>query len=192
MNLAESAALKMAALEQGWEETENSNDADLILLNTCSVRLTAETRVMGRFAHYAALKKKGKAFTLVAAGYMAQRKCGSLKTEIPAVDYILGTSGRSFFPQILKAAEQGQIAEETEEKPKFAFSSSHLEQGSYRSFIPILHGCNNFCSYCIVPYVRGREISRDPLDIIAEIHLVAEKGVREITLLGQNVNSYYW
>ena len=192
MNLAESAALKLAAREQGWEETGDPGKADLILLNTCSVRLTAEERVLGRFAHYAALKKKGGSFTLVAAGCMAQRLGESLKERFPAVDYVMGTSGRSFFPRILEAAEKGSCAIETDEKPDFSFSSSHLEEGSFRSFIPIMHGCNNFCSYCIVPYVRGREVSRDPLDILKEIKLVAEKGVREITLLGQNVNSYLW
>jgi tRNA-2-methylthio-N6-dimethylallyladenosine synthase len=192
MNVAESAALKLAANEQNWEETDNPDKADLILINTCSVRLTAETRAMGRFAHYGSLKKKGRAFTLVAVGCMAQRMGETLRQEVPAVDYVLGTYGRSFFPEILKAVEQKRRAENAEEKPTFAFSSSHLEEGSFRSFVPIMHGCNNFCSYCIVPHVRGPEISRDPEDILAEIRLLAEKGIREITLLGQNVNSYKW
>ena len=192
MNIAESAALKLAALERAWEETADPGEADLVLLNTCSVRLTAEERVMGRFAHFAALKKKGLNFTLVAAGCMAQRLGEALREKIPAVDYVLGTYSRSFFPQILEASEQGKRAEESREKPVFSFSSSHLEEGSFRSFIPIMHGCNNYCSYCIVPYVRGREISRNPRDILSEIRLVGERGVREITLLGQNVNSYKW
>ena len=192
MNVAESAALKLAAFEQGWEETSETSEADLILINTCSVRISAEERVMGRFAHYAALKKKGLSFTLVVAGCMAERLGEKLRLDIPAIDYVIGTSARSFFPHILDAVQKGFKAEETRETPQFAFSSSHLEEGSFRSFIPIMHGCNNFCSYCIVPYVRGREISRSPNDIANEIHLVAEKGVREITLLGQNVNSYQW
>jgi len=220
MNTAESAALTLAAKERGWEQTDNADIADLILLNTCSVRETAEQRVRGRLAHYAALKKKrekasreaehegGEAqaplFTLVMAGCMAERLGEKLTQEFPAVDYVMGTSARSRFPLILeaveKAREQGNAAPEplveTDEKPEFAFSSLHLEeqgeQTPFRSFVPIMHGCNHFCSYCIVPYVRGREISRSPESILEEIRLVGERGVREVTLLGQNVNSYLW
>ena len=196
MNTAESAALALAARERGWQEAENSAAADLILLNTCSVRETAEQRVRGRLAHYAALKKKRSAFTLVMAGCMAERLGEKLKEEVPAVDYVMGTSARSRFPLILEATEQGSIAVmETDERPEFAFSSVHLEQvdgRSFRSFVPIMHGCNNYCSFCIVPYVRGREVSRSPDSILQEIRLVGERGVREVTLLGQNVNSYLW
>ena len=196
MNLAESAALALEARQRGWEEAESSAAADLVLLNTCSVRETAERRVRGRLAHYAALKKKQGAFTLVLAGCMAERLGEKLKKETAALDYVIGTSARARFPLILEALEQGRDALiETDEKPEFSFSSVHLDHNAenpFRSFIPIMHGCNNYCSYCIVPYVRGREISRSPDSILEEIRLVAGKGVREITLLGQNVNSYRW
>ena len=193
MNSAESAALALACKERGWQEAENSEGADLVLLNTCSVRLTAERRAFGRIAHYAGLKKKHLRFTLVVAGCMAQRLGEKLKEKYPAVDYVMGTSSRSLFPLILQAAEKGEKAEfDLTENAVFSFSNSHLEEGQFRSFIPIMHGCDNFCSYCIVPYVRGREVSRDPLNIAEEMRLVAGKGVREITLLGQNVNSYFW
>ena len=217
MNLAESAALALMARERGWEETFDSGEADLVLLNTCSVRATAEQRVMGRLAHYAALKKKQASkkqasrkqasgteklsgafpFTLVLAGCMAERIGEKLKKEIPELDYTMGTSARSSFPLILEAVEQGRSSAEIDpaEKPVFSFSSVHLDpagKNPFRSFVPIMHGCNNFCSYCIVPYVRGREVSRSPDEILEEIRLVGEKGVREITLLGQNVNSYYY
>jgi tRNA-2-methylthio-N6-dimethylallyladenosine synthase len=202
MNSAESAALDFVCRERGWTAVTCGESADLVLLNTCSVRATAEQRVMGRIAHYAAMKKKRAAnscgpLTLVVAGCMAERLGNSLKEKNPAVDFVMGTSARSNFPLILEALEGGRPFEESSEKPEFSFSSSYLEgeaggQSPYRSFVPIMHGCNNFCSYCIVPYVRGREISRDPKAILDEIHLVGEKGVREITLLGQNVNSYHW
>jgi tRNA-2-methylthio-N6-dimethylallyladenosine synthase len=192
MNTAESAALDLVLKERGWESAENGETADLVLLNTCSVRETAEKRVMGRLAQYDALKKK-RPFTLIVAGCMAQRLGEKLREKVRAVDYVMGTSARSVFPAILEAVEQGREAVHPgEEKPVFAFSSSHLEEGAFRSFVPIMHGCNNFCSYCVVPYVRGREISRDPASIKDEIRLLAGKGVREITLLGQNVNSYRW
>ncbi|MDL2228904.1 tRNA (N6-isopentenyl adenosine(37)-C2)-methylthiotransferase MiaB [Treponema sp. OttesenSCG-928-L16] len=191
MNVAESAALRLVLQERGWTEAESNETADLVLINTCSVRATAEERVFGRLAQYEALKKK-RGFTLIVAGCMAQRLGAELKETYKSVDYTMGTSARSEFPAILDAAEQGTTAENPDEKPAFAFSSSHLEEGSFRSFVPIMHGCDNFCSYCIVPYVRGREISRSPQSIRDEIRLLAEKGVREITLLGQNVNSYRW
>jgi len=193
MNIAESAALALAARESGWLEAANFEEADLVLLNTCSVRATAEQRVFGRLAQYMALKKK-RPFTLVVAGCMAERLGEKLKKDF-AVDYVMGTSARSLFPLILESVEKGSTFCDTkaDEKPAFSFSSFHLDNSSpFRSFVPIMHGCNNFCSYCIVPYVRGREISRDPKAILDEIHLLGRQGVKEITLLGQNVNSYLW
>ena len=193
MNSAESAALSLVCKERFWQESADSENSNLVLINTCSVRVTAEKRTLGRIAHYAALKKKGRNFCLVIAGCMAQRLGGTLKEKFPQIDYVMGTSSRSFFPLILEAVEKGTKADaDFCEDPVFTFSHSHLEEGQFRSFIPIMHGCNNFCSYCIVPYVRGREISRDPKNIAEEIRLVGERGVREITLLGQNVNSYLW
>ncbi|GHT87006.1 tRNA-2-methylthio-N(6)-dimethylallyladenosine synthase [Spirochaetia bacterium] len=203
MNSAESAALALVLRERGWSPAENGESADLVLLNTCSVRQTAEQRVMGRLAQYQALKKKrrnlGQSFTLVVAGCMAERLGDSLKEKFDAVDYAMGTSARSVFPLILEILEKGQSLDMSaallDEKPQFSFSPSHLEvspsgQRSFSSFVPIMHGCNNYCSYCIVPFVRGREISRSPASIMEEIRLLAERGVRAITLLGQNVNSY--
>ncbi|GHU81896.1 tRNA-2-methylthio-N(6)-dimethylallyladenosine synthase [Spirochaetia bacterium] len=194
MNTAESAALEWAVRERGWKAAPDGETADLVLLNTCSVRQTAEQRVLGRLALYGALKKKrgAKPFTLVVAGCMAQRLGEELKERAPGVDYVMGTGARSRFPLILEALEQGCRWEETGEEPVFSFSPSHLEDGQFRSLLPIMQGCNNFCSYCIVPYVRGREVSRNPASIIEEIRLLADKGVREITLLGQNVNTYRW
>jgi tRNA-2-methylthio-N6-dimethylallyladenosine synthase len=209
MNSAESAALGLVCRERGWTAAPDGESADLVLLNTCSVRATAEKRVLGRLALYASLKKKRRTperpLTLVVAGCMAQRLGEGLREQAPAVDYVMGTAARSLFPLILEAAEQGispaegqrRIGLEGTERPVFSFSPSHLEAGEggespFRSFVPIMHGCNNFCSYCIVPHVRGREISRAPASIGEELRLLAARGVREITLLGQNVNTYRW
>ena len=146
-------------------------------------------------------------------GCMAQRLGKKLIEKFPAVDYVMGTMSRSLFPQILENIENNiksrlknqnndlNVSADFEPNPvnftdvnelEFVFSKSHHEEGKFRTFIPIMHGCNNFCSYCIVPYVRGREVSRDPAHISEEIKIAGEKGVREITLLGQNVNSYLW
>jgi tRNA-2-methylthio-N6-dimethylallyladenosine synthase len=204
MNTAESAALRAVLAERGWTSAPRGEDASLVVINTCSVRATAEQRVMGRLALYGALKKKralrGRPLVMVAAGCMAQRLGTKLKDQ--GADYVMGTAARSSFPLILEAVEaafsSGEGSSppapvtETGETPVFSFSSSHLEEGRFRSFLPIMHGCDNFCSYCIVPYVRGREISRSPASVTEEIRLLAAHGVREITLLGQNVNSYRW
>jgi len=199
MNSAESAALEMVLCERGWKKSSNGGKPDLVLLNTCSVRQTAETRLKGRLAQYEALKKKyslsdkrngNRPFTLVVAGCMASRLGEGLKAAYPAIDYVMGTASRSIFPDILKAVETGTSYEADGEPAVFSFSSSHLEEGAFRSFVPIMHGCDNFCSYCVVPYVRGREVCRSPRSVAEEIALLAERGVREITLLGQNVNSY--
>jgi tRNA-2-methylthio-N6-dimethylallyladenosine synthase len=204
MNSAESTALELVLAGRGWRRAASGEEADLVLLNSCSVRETAETRLRGRLVQYAALKKKrsaaGQTFTLTVAGCMAERLGEKLRADFPAVDYVMGTSSRPFFPAILEAAEKGLSPEQgfsakqaaCAEKPAFAFSASHLEPGAFRSFVPIMHGCDNFCSYCIVPYVRGREVSRSPDSIAGEIALLAGQGVKEITLLGQNVNSYRW
>jgi len=206
MNIAESAALSLAAKERGWEETLNPNEADFVLLNTCSVRETAEQRVLGRLAHYSALKKKSShKFVLALAGCMAERIGEKLKKDFPNLDYVMGTHAREELSGVLKAVEQAANKEETvfreilkrevikgDEKPVFSFSPFHhdAERSPFRAFVPITHGCDNFCSYCIVPYVRGREISRDSAAIIEEINLLLKMGVKDITLLGQNVNSY--
>ena len=201
MNTAESAALTLACKERGWSQAQDAESADLVLINTCSVRLTAEQRTTGRIAHYISLKKKRKnGFTLVITGCMAQRLGEDLKKQFKQIDYVIGTRcdtsvafARTNFPLILEAVEKGEnVNLDINEKAVFSFSDLHHEEGQFRSFVPIMHGCDNFCSYCIVPYVRGREVSRSPQDISKEIQLVGERGVREITLLGQNVNSYNW
>ncbi|MDX9899478.1 MAG: tRNA (N6-isopentenyl adenosine(37)-C2)-methylthiotransferase MiaB [Spirochaetia bacterium] len=191
MNVAESAALETQFLERGWTRSVDASDAHLVLINTCSVRITAETRVWGRIAHYAALKRR-RDFTLVVTGCMAERLKDAMRQKAPGIDYVLGTFQKAGFGLVIDAVEKGLRLDVVEETPRFVFARSHRQPGAYSSFVPIMHGCNNFCSYCIVPYVRGREISRSPEAVMAEIHSLAESGVREITLLGQNVNSYHW
>jgi tRNA-2-methylthio-N6-dimethylallyladenosine synthase len=208
MNFAESAAMDRLFRDRGWTGAADGDAADLVLIHTCSVRETAEQRALGRLAQYAALKKKRKEqnrpLTLAVGGCMAQRLGRGLQAKIPEVDYVLGTAARSLLPSLLAALEQGRKPEApsgawafTDAAPAFPFSPLHTaepEPGAktIRSFIPVMQGCGNYCSYCIVPSVRGPEVSRDPAAIEAEIRLAAAQGVREITLLGQNVNAYRW
>jgi tRNA-2-methylthio-N6-dimethylallyladenosine synthase len=197
MNKAESSALEILLREHGWIPAGSVGEADLVLINTCSVRATAESRALGRIDHFAAAKRERAAagrtvFSLVVTGCMAERLKRELRARKPAVDYVVGTYQKQAFGLVLDAVEQGRPVGEIEERPAFAFASSHHEPGSFRSFLPIMHGCDNFCSYCIVPYLRGRELSRDPASILSELDGLEEEGVRELTLLGQNVNSYSW
>jgi tRNA-2-methylthio-N6-dimethylallyladenosine synthase len=202
MNKAESSALEMIFKERSWSPVREGGEPDLVLINTCSVRATAENRAWGRIDLHASVKKARKAaggrpLALVVTGCMAERMKAQIRERQPAVDYVVGTFQKQAFGLVLDAVEQTAaggrpVLEDIEESPAFVFARSYYEPGSFRSFVPIMHGCNNFCSYCIVPYIRGREISRRPSAILAEIASLEEGGVREITLLGQNVNSYSW
>lgn len=197
MNKAESSSVEQILIERGWNSVENSEDANLVIINTCSVRATAETRIHGRLGWYSALKKSQvkqnkTPITVVVMGCMAQRLLESLKKQFPVVDYVVGNFQKPFFAEIFEAVETGRKVNQLDETPVYSFASTSYEQGSFSAFVPIMHGCNNFCTYCIVPYVRGREISRSPKDILSEIDQLSAHGVKEITLLGQNVNSFCW
>ncbi|HAE22294.1 MAG TPA: tRNA (N6-isopentenyl adenosine(37)-C2)-methylthiotransferase MiaB [Spirochaetaceae bacterium] len=191
MNKAESSALEVQCAEHGWLRAARPEEADLVVINTCSVRLTAENRAWGRINHYVA-KKRERPFFLVVTGCMAERLKESMRVKQPGIDYVLGNFQKQAFSLVLDAAARGERLPMVEESPEFAFAPSHLEPGAFRAYVPIMHGCNNFCSYCIVPYVRGRELSRDPEAVLHEIDELAARGIREVTLLGQNVNSYRW
>ena len=197
MNKAESSSVEQILIERGWNSVENPEDANLVIINTCSVRATAETRIHGRLGWYSALKKSQvkqnkTPITVVVMGCMAQRLLESLKKQFPVVDYVVGNFQKPFFTEIFEAVETGRKVNQLDETPVYSFASTSYEQGSFSAFVPIMHGCNNFCTYCIVPYVRGREISRSPKDILSEIDQLSAHGVKEITLLGQNVNSFCW
>ncbi len=190
MNKAESAALESMLREHSWE-LSGPEEADLVIINTCTVRATAENRAWGRIEHHAA-KKRERNFSLMVIGCMAEQYHEDMKKRVPGIDYVLGTFQKQSFGLVLDQIAQGSHYDLHDETPAYVFARSHAEPGAFRTFLPIMHGCNNFCSYCIVPHVRGREISRDPSDILAELDSMEDSGVREVTLLGQNVNSYRW
>ena len=204
MNFAESAALEQLLRERGWEAAEDIQHCNLLIVNTCSVRITAETRVFGRLGLFSAMKKK-RDFTIVLMGCMAQRLHDEIKSKFPLLDYVVGMFERDQFTAIFDAVERETLWEgsaagnaelaalcpHTSNEQRYHFSERSYTEGSFQSFVPIMNGCNNFCTYCIVPYIRGREISRPVESILDEIRFLSGKGVKEITLLGQNVNSYH-
>jgi len=192
MNKAESNALIQKMTEYGWEPADTPDQAELVILNTCSVRATAESRVRGRIGYYKSLKKKHP-HTLVLMGCMAERLKDTLKAEEPSIDLVVGTFQKeAFLHTVLDPCWESSSSEglNLEDQGSYRFASKHSLEGEFKAFVPIMHGCNNFCSYCIVPYVRGREISRSPEEIFQELTDLQQKGVQEIILLGQNVNSY--
>lgn len=215
MNIAESAAVEQLLIARGWTKAEEAQVCDLAIINTCSVRQTAENRILGRLGWYTGLKAlrakapnaksksleiaaeyvkdDAKPITIVVMGCMAERLLKSLQKDYPCVDYVVGTYAKAQFAQIIDAVEKKANPKSVlldDDPEKYQFSDLSLEPGVFSTFIPIMHGCNNFCTYCIVPYVRGREKSRSLESILAEIDVLSKYGVKEITLLGQNVNSY--
>lgn len=192
MNKAESAALESILVERGWRSS-SLVECDLAIINTCTVRLTAENRAWARISLFAAEKRKSlRKFAIVVVGCMAEQYRDAMKKRVPEIDYVLGTFQKQSFGLVLDQIQAGTSWDLSDESPAYVFSKTHHEAGAFRAFVPIMHGCNNFCSYCIVPYVRGREISRKPSDILAELDALEAAGVREVSLLGQNVNSYRW
>ena len=183
MNVAESNAIELLLKGRGMESTDDPMDADVVIINTCSVRKTAENRIWGRLGFYSAVKKK-RSQALMVTGCMASRLREELKKECPFVDYVVSNEDKAEIPDLI-------LGKKESEKDSYSFLSSHYHEGEFSSYIPIMNGCNNFCSYCIVPYVRGREVSRDVESIVEEVKFLDSKGVKEITLLGQNVNSYH-
>ena len=213
MNIAESASVEQLFIARGWQKSESAQTADVAVINTCSIRETAENRIMGRLGWYSGLKavrecKVGaktklleeaveyvrdgaKPLTLIVMGCMAERLLKSFQKDYPFIDYVVGTYAKHHFSEIITAVEEGRKPFEIDDSEKYRFASLSAEPGAFSTFVPIMHGCNNFCTYCIVPYVRGRELSRPVDEILHEIDLLGTMKVREITLIGQNVNSYH-
>lgn len=189
MNVAESNAMETMLKGRGWVEASSPEDADLAIINTCSVRKSAENRIWGRLGAYTHIKaqkaKDNGSMTLVLTGCMAERLHDSVKNDAPQIDFVIGNNDKLKLLDIV-----GDKESTPQESEKYVFTKAYHKDGEFSSYVPIMNGCNNFCSYCIVPYVRGREVSRPVDEILEEVRRLDEEGVREITLLGQNVNSY--
>lgn len=194
MNVADSEVVAAMIEERDYKISDTPLGADLILVNTCSVRDNAEKRVWGRLAELKSLKKQNKDMILGLIGCMAER-IGHELIEQKVVDLVAGPDAYRDIPYLIDQAIDGQEAINIELSTIETYDSitpQRIDKDSISGFVSIMRGCNNFCTYCIVPYTRGRERSRDPQDILNEIQDLESRGYKEVTLLGQNVNSYKW
>lgn len=195
MNVADSEVVKSILGEDGYLMTTEINQADLILVNTCSIRENAEQRVWGRLDKFRQIKKENPDVTVGVIGCMAERLKEKLVEKEKSVDLVIGPDAYRALPQLLEKVESGQKGINTilsKEETYGDIVPVRSAENNISAFISIMRGCNNMCSYCIVPYVRGGERSRNPQTILKEIKLLEKEKFKEITLLGQNVNSYLW
>ncbi len=194
MNVADSEVVAAVLREKDYTLAATAEEADAILINTCSVRDNAEQRIWGRLDLFKSYKRKRKNLVVGVIGCMAER-LGDQFLQHAAVDLVAGPDAYRDLPFLFDKVEGGQKAvnvELSEVETYDKITPVRIGDESISGFVSITRGCNNFCTYCIVPYTRGRERSRDPLDIVAEVRDLSEKGYKEVTLLGQNVNSYKW
>jgi tRNA-2-methylthio-N6-dimethylallyladenosine synthase len=194
MNTADSEVVAAVLGERGYSVTQKHEEADVILVNTCSIRDNAEKRIWSRLDLFKSYKKKRKGLLVGLIGCMAER-IGEDLLENKAVDIVAGPDAYRDLPYLFDKAKEGEDAiniELTTEETYDSIIPERIGNNKISGFVSITRGCNNFCTYCIVPYTRGRERSRDPKDIINEVKALQNKGYREVTLLGQNVNSFKW
>jgi len=191
MNERDSEMISGMLIERGYQMVETEEEAEILLYNTCSVRQHAEDRIVGNLQKLGFRKNKERHLKIGIIGCMAQRHGELLMKEFPEVDLVVGPNNIYTLPELLENAVSGQkvLAVDMKTRPKKGPDPSY-RVSTYSAYVNIMYGCDNFCSYCIVPHVRGREISRPKKDIVREVKTLAEKGFKEITLLGQNVNSY--
>jgi tRNA-2-methylthio-N6-dimethylallyladenosine synthase len=189
----------MGALQLcGYEITNNPDEAQMIIINTCAIREHAEIRALSEAGQFKGRKERDRSIKIGLCGCMAQQshRREQIYKSYPYVDFVFGTDMHHRVPEIIKNAltAKKRFSFITESKhDEFGIISEGMpvrRENSYKAWVPVMYGCNNFCTYCVVPYVRGRERSRDKNEILAEIKELADSGYREITLLGQNVNSY--
>ena len=195
MNVADSERMAGILKKIGYTLTDDAEAADLILINTCCVRATAEDKVFGQIGRFKSLKRLKPSLILGVAGCMAQKEGANLIKRAPHIDFVLGTGQSSEIARVVQSLELERkhfvdISDVSGQLSAVSGQNFPLRGGKVSTFVPIMYGCNNFCTYCIVPHVRGRERSRKPEEIFAEVRQAAAEGFKEITLLGQNVNSY--
>ena len=193
-NVSDSEHIKGLLLKMGYELTESTDDADFVLFNTCAVREHAEARVYGNLGALKHLKRRRPGMIIAICGCMVQQQsvADRIKKSYPYVDILFGTHVSHRLPEFVYELLMGKkrVFNISTENRDIVEGGPVSRDGSLKGWLPIMYGCNNFCTYCIVPYVRGRERSRAPEEIIREAKEMVAMGFKEITLLGQNVNSY--
>ena len=199
MNVSDSDYMADHLLDSGLSAAESADKAALIVVNTCSVRQNAEHKALSYLGRITPFKKKNKTLKIVFAGCMAQRVGEYIKKRFPEIDLVVGAKDIEHFPRLLDELLKGATGNRRNASSKtkaiqsqcgFGNRQTRIEKAPVSALVTIMRGCENFCSYCVVPYVRGKEASRPKNEIIAEIEALAVGGAKEIMLVGQNVNSY--
>ena len=194
MNEHDSETISGMLQEKGCVEVLSKEDSDITVINTCSIRENADKRFFGTLGQLKKIKEKNPEFIACVCGCMMQQQhiIDTVKSKYPWVDIIFGTHNIHRFPELLEkvCAEKEKTAEILEDSDSIVEGLPAKRLYRHKSFVNIMYGCNNFCTYCIVPYTRGREKSRQPENILDEVRSLVADGVKEVTLLGQNVNSY--
>ncbi len=195
MNFADSEIVASILTKEGFSTTTNFLEADVIFVNTCAIRENAESRVRQRLQDYKKVKKGNPNAIIGVLGCMAERLKSQFLEEEKLIDIVVGPDAYRDLPNLIEQAESGQKAVNvilSKEETYADISPVRLDHNGVSAFISIMRGCDNMCSFCVVPFTRGRERSRDPESIVKEAKEAFEKGYREVTLLGQNVDSYLW
>ncbi len=195
MNFSDSEIVASILNEKGFGATKNFEEADLIFLNTCSIREKAEQTVRKRLTEFKKIKEQKPGFLIGVLGCMAERLKTKLLEEEKLVDIVVGPDAYRSLPFLIEEAETGQKAVNvllSRDETYADIAPVRLDSNGITAFVSIMRGCNNMCSFCVVPFTRGRERSRDPYSIMAEVTDLYNRGFKEVTLLGQNVDSYYW
>ncbi|RKX49191.1 MAG: tRNA (N6-isopentenyl adenosine(37)-C2)-methylthiotransferase MiaB [Thermotogae bacterium] len=190
MNVNDTETMAGLLIEAGHEIVEKEEEADVVIVNTCAVREKAEKKLYGKLGRLKALKKKNKTLIVGVAGCVAEKEKEKLLNR-DEVNFVIGTRSIAKIPEFLERAAKGEkFLEMSDYLDEINWSTPRYHTNDHHAWVTIIYGCNKFCSYCIVPYTRGREKSRPMDDILQEVRTLANKGYREITYLGQNVDSY--
>ena len=193
MNVGDSEIVVSIMQQEGYRYTESLEEADIVLINTCSIRDNAEQRIWGRLSEMRHMRKKKPSLIIGIIGCMAERLKEDLTKGGTGVDIVAGPDAYRDLPRLVREVDNGSSGvnvELSKEETYAEIAPVRLDRNGVSAFIAIMRGCNNYCSYCVVPYTRGIERSRDAATIVAEARTLFENGYREVTLLGQNVNSY--